>query len=239
MELALLGTAQKSERLLMLRRFGYGVPSIERALRSASNALALVAQQEIQPFKREKGSTRLNHAHFYALPWPIETLLALGEHQVRLRVSLSYFVEPNPSADAPLSPARYRSAGLRFDLRRRNEPQDVFEARVNALAAIEQDNVDLPAGFRDDGRLLGEKSISAGSLHVDEWRCNAADLANRNALAVFPVGGWWKSVADKARNNASMRYALVVTIDAGDVEQDLWAEAAIAAGVEIEEAVSV
>jgi hypothetical protein len=239
MELALLGTAQKSERLLMLRRFGYGVPSIERALRSASNALALVAQQEIQPFKREKGSTKLNHAHFYALPWPIETLLALGEHQVRLRVSLSYFVEPNPSADAPLSPARYRSAGLRFDLRRRNEPQDVFEARVNALAAIEQDNVDLPAGFRDDGRLLGEKSISAGSLHVDEWRCNAADLANRNALAVFPVGGWWKSVADKARNNASMRYALVVTIDAGDVEQDLWAEAAIAAGAEIEEAVSV
>src|SRR3546814_14457985 len=37
MEEALLGTGQKTERLLMLRRFGYGVPSAERALRSASN----------------------------------------------------------------------------------------------------------------------------------------------------------------------------------------------------------
>ena len=31
-----------------------------------------------------------------------------------------------------------------------------------------------------------------------------------------------------------MRYAVVVTIDAGDVEQDLWIEAAVAAGIEIE-----
>lgn len=239
MEQALIGVAQKSERLLMLRRFGYGVPSAERALRSASNSLALVAEQEIQPFRYQAGGTRLNQAHFFALPWPAETLLALGEHQVRLRVSLSYFVEPNPSADAPLSPARYRSAGLRFDLRRRNEPQDRFETRVNALATIEQDDENLPMAFGDEGRLLGERSISAGSLHVDEWRCNAADLADRNAIAVFPVGGWWKSVRDRTRNNATMRYALVVTIDAGDVEQDLWIETAIAAGVEIDTAVEI
>src|SRR3546814_3377827 len=98
------------------------------------------------------------------------------------------------------------------------------------LATIEQDDEDLPMAFGDEGRLLGERSISAGSLHVDEWRCNAADLADRNAIAVFPVGGWWKSFRDRARNNASMRYALILTIDAEDVEQDLWVETAIAAG---------
>lgn len=236
MEAALLGTSQKSERLLMLRRFGYGVPDLARALRSASNTLALVAQQEIQPFVREKGKgVRLNQAHFYALPWPIETLLELGEHQVRLRVTLSYFVEPNPSADAPLSPARYRSAGLRFDLRRTGETQEQFEARVNAFAANEENEpAESGGGPAEAGRLLGERSISAGSLHVDEWRCNAADLADRGALAIYPVGGWWKTSPDKDRNNAVMRYAVVVTIDAGDVEQDLWIEAAVAAGVEIE-----
>lgn len=239
METALLATGQKAERLLMLRRFGYGVPSLDRALRSASNSLALVAQQEIQPFHRTKGGTKLHQAHFFSLPWPRDTLLDLGEHEVRLRVSLSYFIEPNPSADAPLSPARYRSAGLRFDLRRRNEPQDRFEARVNALASLEEDEGDLPGVFADQGRLLGERSISAGSLHVDEWRCNAADLADRNAIAIFPVGGWWKMSKDRSRNNGSMRYALVVTIDAGDVEQDLWVEAAVAAGIEIEQDVSI
>lgn len=234
MEAQLLGTNQKSERLQMLRRFGYGVPSLARALRSASNSLALISQREMQPFLREKGkSTRLNHAHIYALPWPLQTLLDLGEHQVRLRVTLSYFVEPNPSADAPLSPARYRSAGFRFDLRRTGETQEQFEARINELAEVaDEDSMDSgPAS--DSGRLLGEKSISAGSLHVDEWRCNAADLADRASVAIFPVGGWWKNSGDRERNNGVMRYALVITIDAGDVEQDLWVEAAIAAGVEV------
>jgi hypothetical protein len=232
MEAALLGTQQKSERLMMLRRFGYGIPDLRRAVNSASNSLALVAQEEIQPFIREAGKgIHLNEAHFYLLPWPRESLLELGEHEVRLRVTLSYFVEPNPSADAPLSPGRYRSAGLRFDLRRRNEPQDHFEARVNDLASIGDDE---PLGEADQARLLGERSISAGSLHVEEWRCTAADLADRNSIAIFPVGGWWKTSSDRDRNAASMRYALVVTIDAGDVEQDLWVETSIAAGIDIE-----
>lgn len=240
MEQALLATNQKSERLMMLRRFGYGVPNQDRALRSASNSLALVAQQEIQPFIRQKGQqAHLNHAHFYALPWPSQTLLELGAHEVRLRVTLSYFVEPNPSADAPLSPARYRSAGLRFDLRRRNETQAQFEARVNALAAVADEGDDLLGDVADQGRLLGERSISAGSLHLDEWRCSAADLADRNGIAIFPVGGWWKSSRDRERTNGMMRYALILTIDAGDVEQDLWVETAIAAGVEVEAQVEV
>lgn len=240
MEQALLATNQKSERLMMLRRFGYGVPDQSRALRSASNSLALVAQQEIQPFIREKGQqAHLNQAHFYALPWPSQTLLELGAREIRLRVTLSYFVEPNPSADAPLSPARYRSAGLRFDLRRRNETQARFEARVNALAAVADEEDNLLSDVADPGRLLGERSISAGSLHLDEWRCSAADLADRNGIAIFPVGGWWKSSRDRDRTNGTMRYALILTIDAGDVEQDLWVETAIAAGVEVEAQVEV
>ncbi|MGN6820466.1 MAG: S8 family peptidase [Sphingomonas sp.] len=241
MDAALFATNQKTERLMMLRRFGYGVPHLERALRSASNVLALVSQQEIQPFVYDKGKgVRLNQAHFYALPWPVQTLLELGEHQVRLRVSLSYFVEPNPSADAPLAPGRYRSAGLRFDLSRTGESQEAFESRVNAAAVAGDEGADeVGGGAGDNDRVLGERSISAGSLHVDEWRCNAADLADRTAIAIFPVGGWWKSCRDRSRNDGTMRYALVVTIDAGDVEQDLWVESAIAAGIEVEQTVEV
>lgn len=230
--------ATKTERVKMLRRFGYGVPSVERALRSASNSLALLAEQEIQPFiKVPQNGVRLNQAHFYNLPWPTETLLALGESAVRLRVTLSYFVEPNPSADAPLSAGRYRSAGLRFDLKRRNEEQNVFESRINALAIADENQ---ETGEADDNhRLFGERSISAGSVHVEEWRCNAADLADRNGIAIFPVGGWWKTINDAERNNGRMRYSLIVTIDAGDVEADLWQEVAISAGIELVQEVVV
>lgn len=227
MNVQMTGTASKAERLSLLRRFGYGVPSLERALRSRSSTVALIAEQKIQPFIREAGrSTRINEAHFYALPWPSEALVGIGDKEVRLRVVLSYFIEPNPSADAPVSPARYRSAGLRFDLSRRNEPPEEFETRVNALAAQNEEDAGgiLQGDQNDPGRLLGTKSVSAGSLHVEEWRCSGVDLALRDRLAVFPVGGWWKSTSDRERNNATMRYALVVTIDAGDVEQDLWVE---------------
>lgn len=239
MEQTLLA-GNKSERVLMLRRFGYGVPELARALRSASNSLALVSEQEIQPFIKEVGKQpRLNQAHFYSLPWPSSTLSELGEHQVRLRVTLSYFVEPNPSADAPLSPARYRSAGFRFDLRRRNESQSQFESRINALASAEEGEIAYPEATADPARVLGERSISAGSIHVDEWRCNAVDLADRNAIAIFPVGGWWKTSRDNDRKNGKMRYSLVITIDAGDVEQDLWIETAISAGIEVTQEIEV
>ena len=227
MNAQLMATTSKTERLSMLRRFGYGVPSRERAQRSRSSTVALIAEAEIQPFIRKTGkSPRINEAHFYALPWPSEALVGIGDKEVRLRVVLSYFVEPNPSADSPLSPSRYRSAGLRFDLCRRNEPPEEFEARINALAAQgEEEEVDIIQGEQNDpGRLLGSRSVSAGSLHVEEWRCSGVDLALRDQLAIFPVGGWWKATGDKQRNNATMRYALVVTIDAGDVEQDLWVE---------------
>ena len=33
---------------------------------------------------------------FFELPWPRDVLQGLGEQSVRLRVTLSYFIEPNP-----------------------------------------------------------------------------------------------------------------------------------------------
>ncbi|MFD1961748.1 S8 family serine peptidase [Novosphingobium panipatense] len=56
METALLATGQKAERLLMLRRFGYGVPSLDRALRSASNPCAgsPAGNSAISPNRRHK-----------------------------------------------------------------------------------------------------------------------------------------------------------------------------------------
>lgn len=228
----LLTTQNKGVRLHWLRHFGYGVPSLERALRSRSNALALVSERTIQPFIRPEGIAyaRLNVADFYNLPWPSEALRQLGAAEVRVRATLSYFVDPNPSADAPLSPARYRSAGLRFALQKRNETANQFATRINALAEAEDELIEIDEA--DDARVLGERSISAGSLHVDEWRCQAVDLAERKSLAVFPVGGWWKTV--RAKEGGQMRYALVVTIDAGDAEVDLYAEVSVAAGIAIE-----
>lgn len=231
----------KTERMTLARRLGYGRPDLDRARRSRAADLALVSQASIQPFRKDGSSARMNAFHFYALPWPRDALAVLAERDIRLRVTLSYFIDPNPSADAPLAPARYRSFGLRFDLRKKGETAAQFQKRINALAETPDEDLDL-AGT-DDDRLFGAKSVSAGSLHTDEWRCAAADLIDRDCLAVYPVGGWWKASRKSDVSDRLARYSLVVTLDAGDVDVDLYAEieqriaAAIAAQVEADAAV--
>ena len=94
-----------------LRRYGFGVPSLARAARSATDALTLVTEQEIRPFT-DKGTYR--DMHIYELPWPKEVLERLGAATVRLRVTLSYFIEPNPGRRGWTKRYSYQSHGLRF-----------------------------------------------------------------------------------------------------------------------------
>ncbi|MGE5783313.1 MAG: S8 family peptidase, partial [Myxococcales bacterium] len=78
----------KRARAMLVRRYGFGVPRVASALRSASDALTLIVQDSIRPF--EDGRTR--EMHTFELPWPKEALADLGETTVRLRVTLSYFI---------------------------------------------------------------------------------------------------------------------------------------------------
>ncbi len=57
---------RKRARLRLARRYGFGVPSLERAVRSANDALTLVAQATISPF----AAGRMREMHLHALPWP-------------------------------------------------------------------------------------------------------------------------------------------------------------------------
>lgn len=212
----------KADRMRLARRFGYGRADLERARRSRAASLALVSQASVQPFVKDGSNVRMNAYHTYDLPWPRTALATLAEHDVRLRVTLSYFVDPNPNADAPLAPARYRSHGLRFDLRKKGETVAAFQKRINDLAETPDDELDLVEP--DAARLFGAKSVSAGSLHTDEWQCAAADLIDRDRLAVYPVGGWWKASRRPEICDRTARYSLVVTLDAGDTDVDLYAE---------------
>ncbi|MCK5374897.1 MAG: S8 family peptidase, partial [Alphaproteobacteria bacterium] len=86
----------KTELNNVLRACGYGVPSLEKAIYCASNSLTLIAEAEIQPFEKKGGKYKTKDMHLYELPWPKEILETLGEIDVEMRVTLSYFVEPGP-----------------------------------------------------------------------------------------------------------------------------------------------
>ena len=56
-----------------------------------------------------------------------------------LRVTLSYFVEPNPGNRGWVRRYSYSSHGLRFDVRRAAESTDHFRKRINQLALEEEE----------------------------------------------------------------------------------------------------
>jgi hypothetical protein len=80
----------------LLRICGYGVPDLERALYCAANSLTLISQTDLQPYDQRDGRRVTRDMHLYSLPWPSEVLRELGETEVRMRVTLSYFIEPGP-----------------------------------------------------------------------------------------------------------------------------------------------
>jgi hypothetical protein len=214
--------ATKAKKQAMLREFGYGVPDIGRAVLSARNDATLVAQAELQPFAiGADGRTGVfNEMHFYDLPWPKTALEQLENEIVTMKVTLSYFIEPNLTGKAATRPDTYRSFGLRFDMKKRTETSARFRSRISASQAKD--------GTEADGEtscwLLGPKAIQAGSLHCDLWRGRAIDLAGHDAIAVYPVGGWWKSHVGQKRVADKARYALVISISAPGQQVDLYSE---------------
>lgn len=71
---------QKAHYGLLLRRYGHGVPNLDRARRSARNVLTLIAQDMIQPYgppASGKGDPILNEMKLFELPWPRPALESL------------------------------------------------------------------------------------------------------------------------------------------------------------------
>lgn len=218
----------------LLRRFGFGEPHELRAMKSARNALTLIAEDSVRPFDKGK----LREMKIHELPWPSMALLELGETPVQLRVTLSYFIHPNPARRGWRTRYRYASHGLRFDVMRPTESIDEFRRRLNDLAEAEEADEGSTTESDAQDWYLGPTLRHHGSLHSDFWSGNAADLASRRAIGVFPVSGWWKDQPKHDRSADGLRYALVVSINAPAIDVDLWTPVATELGVGIPIAVS-
>ena len=85
-----------AERKSRLRVYGMGVPDLGRARRSASGFTTMVIQDELQPFAFGTSKNSSHEMHVHNLPIPREVLENLANTPIRMRVTLSYFIEPNP-----------------------------------------------------------------------------------------------------------------------------------------------
>ena len=205
-----------------VRCVGFGVPDIDRALWSASNSLALIVEDDLQPFEKTTHGVSTRDMHLHDLPWPKTALQGLGEVDVELAVTLSYFIEPNPSSRNVSGKYSYASHQLRFDVKRSLESVDAFRKRINREARDAETGTTTGPG--DSGWLLGSQFRHKGSIHKDIWRGKAADLAARGQIAVYPAMGWWRTRTKLERYDKRARYALVVSIRVPEVDVEIYNE---------------
>lgn len=187
------GVRNQTTMRQLLRHCGYGVPSLERALYSAGNSLVMVVQDQLQPYEKTAGRVRTRDMHLHALPWPIDMLQALGETQVTLRITLSYFIEPNPGERGGIDKYAYQSHALRFAVRRPLETVNAFRGRINAQAAAEEQGL-FGGGSSDAGWTIGERTRARGSL-ISDSRAMDALSARRGTLCLSQSRrpGWSKT----------------------------------------------
>lgn len=210
----------------LLRYCGYGVPNENKLFWSASNALTLIAQDSLQPFiKRNSNSGAVsNELNIHTLPWPTEILRNLPVNtQVEMKITLSYFIEPNPGERGYKNRYCYASHGLRFDVKRPLETLEDFKLRINQKARDEENQGNAYSPTSESGKwLLGEKLRHLGSVHSDIWTGSAQELAERSYIAVYPVLGWWKQRINLKRWHKKARYSLIVTIKTPNIETDIY-----------------
>jgi subtilase family protein len=203
---------------MLLRRYGWGVPTEERVLYSSGQAVTLVVQDEFVPFAGDDFKVPTFRLH--DLPWPREVLQDLEDSPVALRVTLSYFVEPTASRRGWRQRYKYPSHSLRFELQDPLEAEAHFVQRVNRDAGTEEAGGRPAAG--QVKWVVGANQRNFGSLHQDIWETSGVELAESGKLAVYPVGGWWKNNRARDRIDKSVRYALVVSLRTAKSGVDLY-----------------
>lgn len=209
----------KHQKLLLLRRYGWGVPTEESVLTSSQTSVKLVSQDQFIPFVGPDYSMPAFRLH--ELPWPSEVLESIDDEDVTLKVTLSYFIEPSAARRGWRQKFSYASHMLRFDLQRPLESTLKFIDRINQ--EIENENGGSSSSSSDSlPWVIGPQQRNVGSLHQDILVMSGQDLSRCRAIAIYPVGGWWKKSKSKTRLNQTIRYSLIISLTTDSEDVDLY-----------------
>lgn len=209
----------KREYYKLLRTVGYGVPNLDSAIKTLKNRVNMVIESTIQPFELKDNRVVSNEMHLHELPWPKEDLEDLGDVEVTLKITLSYFIEPAPGTVGWKDKYRYQSHGLRFDINGNSDEEDLLK-RINNKARSDDDKgIKYESGAK---WCLGTQNRDVGSIHSDWWTGSASDLALNNYVAVYPVAGWWKDRKHLGKYDSDTRYSIVVSLSTQEQEIDLY-----------------
>lgn len=198
--------AQFADRKDRLRAVGYGLPDLRAASGADSNRPVFVYEGELAPGRRQ--------AQMLQIPLPNQILSHYAETEVRLAVTLSYFIEPTEN----LTGRRYAGGRLKWEMQGPAETEDQLRHRINALARGSSGSSGKTSGYN---WTVGPQMRGRGTVQHDYVELSASELAGDRLLAVYPALGWWDD-RDITRN-LQIPYAIVVSVDFGAEDIDLYA----------------
>ncbi|MGA9637408.1 MAG: hypothetical protein WBQ70_02815, partial [Flavobacterium sp.] len=172
-----------------------------------------------QPYKYEKSEGKYNEYHLFNLPWPKEALESLEEKSVKIIVTLSYYIEPNPGSRRLASHYSYHSHQLDFELIKRYETPSEFQNRISKPENETDENKPKRDGVKWE---IGTKIGSKGSIRKDYITATGREISERNTLAVYPKNGWYKNLKRQNRFNEKVRYSLIVSLETEELNVDLY-----------------
>lgn len=202
----------------LMRSYGFGIVDEERALKSLNNEATFLTEGNLFPYRKTSSGIGLNECHLISLPWPKQLLQENDAVTCTLRVTLSYFIEPNPGTRGFESGKKYRYASHLIGIKPKHSNQTLEEFRSRLHAEEEKTGQDPDT---DPGWAVGGNTRKkAGSLVQDVWKGSAADLALMDSIAIYPrAKGWWalrKFDENRIEHNCherSVPYSLIISIE--------------------------
>lgn len=211
----------------VMRQYGYGEPHSARLFGSGEGGVTMIIQDELQPYNPDSkaGSASLGYFNLHDIPWPRDVFRQYRDLDLTLRVTLSYFIEPNPGTKCWVKGSKYRYAShlLRFTVKRATEDEGRFIKSLEKRVAEEENDDEKNEGRAqaDAKWALGPQlRKKGGSLVQDIWKGTPADLAEMGQIVVYPAKGWFATRSFPLDHEyydchkRKVRYSLIVSIDA-------------------------
>lgn len=191
---------------------GYGVPNEDIAIYSSEKYATYIFENTIVPYEEgENGKNKYHQLHYYDLPWPKDLLSEMGDEEVKIRITLSYYVKPSPGYAGRTSKYRYPSATLHFDLKTATETPEEFLSRRNQIDGEKTTENDASRW------TIKQQKRERGTVQSDWIECTAIELSELEKIVVYPGQGWWKErKLDNVKNEVP--YSLIVSIETKETD---------------------
>jgi hypothetical protein len=201
---------------------GWGVPDERLACECARDIATVViedampnavAEEEPKKVKPKRAQTKTTEpkdrrkVKVFRLPVPADVPPG-GDHDVELRVTLSYFPEPNRFGRTLV-----HGLDLKWDMQGPAELEEAFIQRINVLArpvGPDGKRVKPISTTKSFDWTIGINARSRGTVQSDRCKGKLSQLAGGKLIAVVPVLGWWNQ-RTKLRHE-EMKFSLIVSL---------------------------